>query len=237
MSARGARRFIADLLRGRRPRPFRADEADAGQLRAAITLRAGQPDSAVPREEFVTDLHRRLAAELARDPTPAPPARAQPRPAVDGTRRRLVQATSIAAAAAAVGAVTDHALTSRNSAPAGSGGEQTLIPTTGQWRTVSTSAELTESGVRGFDLGTVVGFVTRTGGALHAVSGICTHLGCRLALDAPARRLNCPCHNTSFALNGELVKHQLPTPPPPLPQLETREARGEVQVFAPPGSV
>jgi Rieske Fe-S protein len=95
-----------------------------------------------------------------------------------------VQATSIAAAAAAVGAVTDHALASRNSAPAGSGGEQTLIPTTGQWRTVSTSAELTESGVRGFDLGTVVGFVTRTGGALHAVSGICTHLGCRLALDA-----------------------------------------------------
>ncbi|HYZ37320.1 MAG TPA: Rieske (2Fe-2S) protein, partial [Pseudonocardiaceae bacterium] len=129
MSARGARRFIADLLQGRRPRPFRADEADAGQLRAAITLRAGQPDSAVPREEFVTDLHRRLAAELARDPTPAPPAGAQPRPAVDGTRRRLVQATSIAAAAAAVGAVTDHALTSRNSAPAGSGGEQTLIPT------------------------------------------------------------------------------------------------------------
>jgi len=233
VSARGARRFIADLLRGRRPRSFRADETDAGQLRAAITLRAGQPGSTVPREQFVTDLHRRLADELAQEPTEA--LQTQPRRAVDGTRRRLVQATSIAAAAAAVGAVADHALTSRSPAPTGGGGEQTLVPTTGQWRTVSASAELTEGAVRSFDVGTVVGFVARTGGALHAVSGICTHLGCRLALDAPARRLDCPCHNTSFALSGELVRHQLPTPPPPLPLLEVRETRGEVQIFAPSG--
>ncbi|HJT02566.1 MAG TPA: Rieske (2Fe-2S) protein [Pseudonocardiaceae bacterium] len=234
MSARGARRFIADLLRGRRPRSFRADDTDAGQLRAAITLRAGQPGSAVPREQFVTDLHRRLADELT--PEPAEALQTRPRRAVDGTRRRLVQATSLAAAAAAVGAVADHALTSRGPAPAG-GGEQTLVPTTGQWRTVSASAELTEGAVRSFDIGTVVGFVARSGGALRAVSGVCTHLGCRLALDAPARRLDCPCHNTSFALSGELIAHQLPTPPPPLPQLEVREAHGEVQIFAPPGSV
>lgn len=153
---------------------------------------------------------------------------------MDGTRRRLVAATSIAAAAAAVGAAADHALTT--SSPAPSGG-QTLIPTTGQWRTVSASADLAEGGVQGFDLGTVVGFVARTGGALRAVSGVCTHLGCRLALDAPARRLNCPCHNTSFALGGELLRHQLPAPPPALPQLEVRETHGEVQVFAPPGPV
>lgn len=234
MSAWGARRFIADLLRGRRPRSFRADDTDAGQLRAAITLRAGQPGSAVPQEQFVTDLHRRLADELTQEPAEA--LQTRPRRAVDGTRRRLVQATSLAAAAAAVGAVADHTLTGRGPAPTG-GGEQTLVPTTGQWRTVSASSELTEGAVRSFDVGTVVGFVARSGGALRAVSGVCTHLGCRLALDAPARRLDCPCHNTSFALNGELVAHQLPTPPPPLPQLQVRETHGEVQIFAPPGQV
>lgn len=238
MSTRRARRYVADLLRDRRPRSFPALDADVERLRAAITLRAGQPGSAAPREEFVTDLHRRLAAELASEQTNQEiPVLPRGGSVVDGTRRRLVQATSIAAAAAAVGAVADHALTTRTPAPTGPGGAQTLVPTTGQWRTVSTSAELAEGAVQGFDLGTVVGFVARSGGALRAVSGACTHLGCRLALDAPARRLNCPCHNTSFALSGELLRHQLPVPPAPLPQLEVRETEGQVQVFAPPGPV
>jgi cytochrome b6-f complex iron-sulfur subunit len=230
VSGRGARRFIADLLRGRRPRPFRADDDDVGQLRAAITLRSAQPDSATPREEFVTDLHRRLAEQLATEHHEAPQ-----RPAVDSMRRRLVAASSIAAAAAAVGAVVDHTVTSQGPTQSGAGEPQTLIPTTGQWRTVSASADLAEGGVQGFDLGTVVGFVARTGGALRAVSGVCTHLGCRLALDAAARRLDCPCHRTSFAVSGELLRYQLRVPPAALPQFEVREVGGEVQVYAPPG--
>jgi cytochrome b6-f complex iron-sulfur subunit len=235
VSARGARRFVAGLLRGRRPRSFHADDADVGQLRAAITLRAAQPGSGTPREEFVTDLHRRLANQLATEQTETPvPA---PRPVVDSTRRRLVAASSIAAAAAAAGALVDHTVISRGPAQSGAGGEQTLIPSTGQWRMVSASADLAEGGVQGFDLGTVVGFVARTGGALRAVSGVCTHLGCRLALDAVARRLDCPCHRTSFAVSGELLRHQLPVPPAALPQFEVREVHGEVQVYAPPGPV
>jgi cytochrome b6-f complex iron-sulfur subunit len=235
VSARGARRFVADLLRGRRPRSFRADDADVGQLRAAITLRAAQPDSGTPSKEFVTDLHLRLADQRATEQTATPlPA---PRPVVDSTRRRLVAASSIAVAAAAAGAVVDHTVSSRGSAQSGAGGAQTLIPSTGQWRTVSASADLAEGGVQGFDLGSVVGFVARTGGALRAVSGVCTHLGCRLALDAAARQLDCPCHRTSFAVSGELLRYQLPVPPAALPQFEVREMHGEVQVYAPPGPV
>jgi cytochrome b6-f complex iron-sulfur subunit len=231
VSARGARRFVADLLRGRRPRSFRADDGDAARLRAAITLRAAQPGGATPREEFVTDLHDRLAAALASQDTDQP--QPAPRAAVDDTRRRLVATTAAAAAAAAVaGAVVDHTVISRGPAPVG---PQNVIPTTGAWRTVSASADLTEGGVQGFDLGTVVGFVARTGGALRAVSGVCTHLGCQLALDAAARQLDCPCHRTSFALNGELLRYQLPVPPPALPQFEVREVDGAVQVYAPPG--
>jgi len=232
----GARRFVADLLRGRRPRSFRAQDADLDELRAAITLRAAQPGSGVPREEFVADLHQRLADQLTgKHPTEdAEPVRSA-RPMVDTTRRRLVAASSLAAAAAAVGAVADHALTTRTSPTGGEAGPQTLVPNTGQWRTVATSADLTEGGVQSFDLGTVVGFVSRTGGALRAVSGVCTHLGCRLALDAPGRQLNCPCHTTSFALDGELLRHQLRVAPPALPQLEVRETNGSVQIYAPPG--
>jgi nitrite reductase/ring-hydroxylating ferredoxin subunit len=238
MSTRGARRYVADLLRDRRPRSFPAQDADVERLRAAITLRAGQPGSAAPREEFVTDLHRRLAAQLTgeqttRDVEPVPPAG----PVVDSTRRLLVAASSIAAAAAAVGAVVDHTLTSRGRAQGGAGGDQTLTPNTGQWHTVSTSTDLAEGGVQGFDLGSVIGFVTRTAGHVGAVSGVCTHQGCRLALDAAARRLDCPCHNASFAVSGELLAHQLPVPPRALPQLQVRETHGDVQVYAPPGPV
>ena len=233
MSTRGARRFVADLLRGRRPRSFCAEDADVAELRAAITLRAAQPGSAVPRGEFVADLHRRLAAELALEETDQPPTQARPR--VDGTRRRLVQATSIAAAAAAVGAVVDHTLSSGGTGQGEANGDRTLVPDTGQWRTVSASAELAEGGVQGFDLGTVFGFVARAGGQLRAVSGVCTHLGCRLALDAAARQLNCPCHRTSFAVNGQLLRYQLPVPPPALPRFEVREVHGDVQIYAPPG--
>ena len=46
---------------------------------------------------------------------------------------------------------------------------------------------------------------------VEAVSGICTHQGCKLWLDAPDSRLRCPCHSTSFSLEGETVTHQLPT--------------------------
>jgi nitrite reductase/ring-hydroxylating ferredoxin subunit len=234
MSARGTRRFIADLLRGRRPRSFRVEDADVAELRAAIALRAAAPGSAAPREEFVTDLQQRLAAELAAQHSGAELRPLPARSAVDSTRRRLVQAGSIAAAAAAVGAVVDHAVTARGPSEV-SGGQpaQTLTPSTGAWRTVSTSADLAEGGVHGFDLGTVVGFVARTGGQLQAVSGVCTHLGCRLALDAAARRLNCPCHTTSFAINGQLLRYQLPVPPRPLPHFQVREVEGAVQIYAP----
>jgi cytochrome b6-f complex iron-sulfur subunit len=234
MGERGVRRFVADLLRGRRPRPFRAEDNDVAELRAAITLRAARPGGGAPREEFVTGLHRRLAAELARDEQNKA---SQPSAPIDRTRRRLVQAASIAASAAAVGAGVDHVLTSPAGAPSGGGGDQTLIPNTGQWRTVATSADLPEGGVRGFDLGTVIGFVARSGGQLGAVSGVCTHLGCRLALNAAARRLDCPCHNTSFALGGQLLHYQLAIAPRPLPHLQVREIDGAVQIFAPPGPV
>jgi len=230
VSERGVRRFVADLLSGRRPRRFRVEEHEAAELAAAITLRAARPGAGTPREEFVTDLHHRLAAQLRAQTDQAATPLVKP---IDVSRRRLVATAGIAAGAAAVGAGVDHVLTTEHVTGA-VGGQPTLIPNAGQWRTVAASADLPEGGMTGFDLGTVIGFVTRSGGRLAAVSGLCTHLGCRLALNAPARRLDCPCHNTSFALSGQLLRYQLAVPPAPLPRLEVRESNGMVQIFAPP---
>ena len=84
-----------------------------------------------------------------------------------------------------------------------------------------------------FDLGLVSGFVRRVDGQPQAVSGVCTHQGCRLWFDASDDRLRCPCHSTSFAPTGQVLTHQLPMAPKPLPALMVREADGFIDVFAP----
>lgn len=225
MSTRGVRRFVKDLLRRRRPRPFEAGPGDEAELRTAVLLRAARPGGAAPSEEFVAGLHRRLARELG-----------EPAPARGGNRRRFIQVSSAAAVAAAAGAGVEHLVTA-GAEPAAAPPppeETTLRPENGQWRAVVAAHDLSEGGVLPFDFGAVAGFVRRSGGQLRAVSATCTHLGCRLNLDASARRLNCPCHRTSFAVDGVVLMHQLPVTPPPLPHLVVREAGGVVEVLVPP---
>jgi len=77
-------------------------------------------------------------------------------------------------------------------------------------------------------------FVRRVDGTAEGVSGVCTHQGCRLWFDAPDDRLRCPCHSTSFSKEGQVLSHQLPIAPKPLPKLEVREVDGVIEVFAPP---
>ena len=216
------RRFVEDLLRGRRTRGFRPDDEEAAQMRAAIELRAGRAGSGAASEEFVADLRRRLATELDVDDADA----VVP---IRSGRRRVLQFGSVAAAGLAVGAVAARAA----STPADVA-EGPLVPNDGTWTRVAASTDLPDGGVRGFDVDGVTGFVRRDGGQVAAVSGICTHQGCALRLDAPARELRCPCHRTSFAVNGTLVSHQLRTPPRALPTLSVREADGGIEVLAPP---
>ncbi|MGK3206382.1 ubiquinol-cytochrome c reductase iron-sulfur subunit [Amycolatopsis sp. MEPSY49] len=217
MTTRGARRFVEDLLRRRRPRPFTAGPGDEAELRTAVLLRAARPGAGAASEEFVAGLHRKLAQELG-DSAPA------------GNRRRFIQVSSAAAVAAAAGAGVEHLVTSGGEPAA----DDVLRPENGEWRTVAAAHDLPEGGVLPFDFGAVAGFVRRSGGEVSAVSATCTHLGCRLDLDAPARRLDCPCHRTSFAVDGAVLVHQLPVTPPPLPHLVVREAGGVVEVLVPP---
>jgi nitrite reductase/ring-hydroxylating ferredoxin subunit len=102
----------------------------------------------------------------------------------------------------------------------------------GAWQTVARSQDLPEGAVTGFDTGTVTGFVGRAAGRVFAISGVCTHLGCKLALDGPARELRCPCHSAAFTLTGTVLHHPRVGALPPLPRIPVRESGGAVQVFA-----
>jgi cytochrome b6-f complex iron-sulfur subunit len=227
-------RFVERVARQRRPRPFRASPDDARVMRMAVDLAAAARPPQDPSAEFVAGLHDRLARQLD-DPAERDPARTGPL----RTRRGLVRAAGIAAVAGGVGAAggylgaADHAASRTAGHLAGtSGGEPVLRPASGAWRTVARSDELPADGARPFSTGPVVGFVGRAAGRLFAVSGICTHQGCRLALDAPARQLQCPCHAAAFTLTGAVIHHPRLGPLPPLPRLPVRERDGTVQVFA-----
>ena len=106
MSNRTVRRFVEGLLRGQPTERARPDDFEAEQMKTAIELRATRLGSDAPREEFVTDLHRRLAAEMTDEQAPVAHSRWAPR----GTRRQVVIGGSVAAASAAAGLVVGRNL-------------------------------------------------------------------------------------------------------------------------------
>jgi nitrite reductase/ring-hydroxylating ferredoxin subunit len=228
MSDRTVRRFVEGLLRGRGTDRARPDESEAEQMKTAIDLRAARTGSDAPREEFLTDLHRRLSSAMTEEQVPVDHPRWSP------GRRHVVIGGSVAAASAAAGLVVGRNLLAPDVArQAGPPSQGELEPNAGTWQPVGASADLTEGGALAFDLGPVNGFVHRADAKLEAVSGVCTHQGCKLWLDAPESRLRCPCHSTSFSLEGDTLTHQLPAAPPPLPKFQVRENNGVIEVFAP----
>lgn len=42
-------------------------------------------------------------------------------------------------------------------------------------------------------------------GALHAVSAVCTHMGCIVGWNETDRTWDCPCHGSRFALDGDII--------------------------------
>src|ERR1700736_1939799 len=131
MNAHASRRYVDDLLRGRTPKPFLPDDFEAAQIRTAIDLRTARLGADAPRQEFLSDLHRRLDTQMRGTPPDASAARSSM------TRRQVMVETS-AAAAAAVAAVAadrlppgDHSASVGNSTTASA---DDMTPSSGSWQ-------------------------------------------------------------------------------------------------------
>lgn len=229
-------RYVDRLLRRRRPKPFAPTADELAVLRTAIDLMAAAPDAAAPRPAFVEQLRGRLSEQEHADQgaeAPRPAWRLSP-------RRRFLAAGALTAAGAAAGAagtvgVVADRLWASGSASGEAAPQTAISPTYGVWRTVVSGAELPEGAVLAFDLGAVTGFLRRVSGRVQAVSGICTHQGCRLDLTDARDTLSCPCHGATFTLAGANLTHPLQTgqPLPALPRLPVREVSGQIQIYAP----
>jgi nitrite reductase/ring-hydroxylating ferredoxin subunit len=227
MNARRVTAFIESLRRNRRPKPFTPEPDDVEAMRAAIELNNAEPGAAIPRPEFVSDLHRRLAAQL--DETD---------PAVDLeaarlSRRRVIRgigaAAAAAAAAAVAGAVVDREVLNPGSSPSVPKAQE-LVPDEGAWQPVLAAAKLGDGQVAPFSTVSTVGFVVNDNGKLSAISGVCTHQGCLLRHNEAAGRLDCPCHRASFSLQGDVLRQQFRQPLAPLPHIQVRKNNGQIEI-------
>jgi cytochrome b6-f complex iron-sulfur subunit len=71
-------------------------------------------------------------------------------------------------------------------------------------------------------------FVFRDGRTFHAISAVCTHLGCTVARSPEG--FACPCHGSRFDASGDVLGGPAPRP---LPWLEVgRAADGQLVVYA-----
>lgn len=65
------------------------------------------------------------------------------------------------------------------------------------------------------------------GGEVIALSAECPHFGCKIGFDARAKHFACPCHKSSFDLDGKVLSGPSPRP---MDTLEARAAAGKVEV-------
>lgn len=72
--------------------------------------------------------------------------------------------------------------------------------------------------------------LTEDGRNYHALSNICTHLGCRVRWIAETEQFFSPCHNGVFDKHGFVVSGP---PPRPLDEFETKIEEGNLHIRLP----
>ena len=216
-SSRRVNRWVDDLLHGRSPRRLRGAQTEADVLRAAIEMRTASPDAGLPDPRFVEALRQRIASET----------QGQVPRTGRITRRALLASGGLAAATAAAGVLVGERLTGDGTVTT----QERLVPNAAAWVPVASLADVPPGSAKPFATASIKGFVVNDGTQVTALSGVCTHLGCLLTLNANARRLDCPCHPAAFGFDGGVLFHAIPQALPPLPQLSARVREGMIEVL------
>ena len=213
-------RFVDDLLHRRRPRRFAASEDELAAMSAAAGMASARVGADLPDKAALDRIHRRLSQALDASPV------VDLRP----TRRTWLRTLGAAAAAVVVGVALDEVV-AHQSPGSTAGGPTVLMPDNGTWRPVAAVTQLPAGHAMPVSTGSVDAVVVNDGGKISAVSGICTHLGCKLQPDDANRKLSCPCHMTAFAWSGKVLYYRLKTQPAPLPHIPSRVNDGQIELF------
>jgi cytochrome b6-f complex iron-sulfur subunit len=219
-SADRVARFVDELLHGRRPRRFEATHEEVEAMMAAASLSAVRVGADVPDKAALDRIHQRLAEALDESAV------------VDRrlSRRAWLRTAGAAAAAVVVGIGLDEVVRNRQES-GGAGGTATLLPDNGSWRPVAAVNQIPTGHAKQVSTASLDVVIINDGGTITAVSGVCTHLGCKLQPDDANRKLNCPCHQTSFGWSGKVLYYRLKAAPANLPQIPSRVNNGQVELY------
>jgi nitrite reductase/ring-hydroxylating ferredoxin subunit len=215
-------RFVDDLLHGRRPRGFAATEDELAAMRAAAGMASARVGADLPDKAALDRIHKRLSDAM------------DERPVVERhiTRRTLLGTLGTAAAALVVGAGLGEMLTKQGQPAApGTSTATVLMPDNGAWRPVASVTQLPAGHAMTVSTGAIDAVIVNDGGAISAVSGICTHLGCKLQPDDAGRKLDCPCHQTAFGWSGKVLYYRLKAEPANLPAIPSRVNGDQIELF------
>lgn len=192
-------------------------------MTAAAGMVSARVGADLPDKAALDRIHSRLAAALDESP------------ALDRhfTRRMLLRTFGTAAAAMVIGVGLDEVVTRQGKSPAegGGGGSTVLMPDAGAWRPVASVTALPPGHAMTVSTGAIDAVIVNDGGAISAVSGICTHLGCKLQPDDAGRKLDCPCHQTAFGWSGKVLYYRLKAEPASLPQIPSRVNGDQIELF------
>lgn len=189
-------------------------------MTAAAGLAAARVGSDLPDNAALDRIHRRLSTAL--DESPAGERRL--------SRRAWLQTAGAAAAAVVVGVALDEVVKQRQESGAG-GSTGTLMPDNGVWRPVAAVSQIPPGHAMTVSTVSVDAVIINDGGSISAVSGVCTHLGCKLQPDDTNRKLDCPCHQTAFGWTGKVLYYRLKSAPANLPNIPSRVNDGQVELY------
>jgi cytochrome b6-f complex iron-sulfur subunit len=219
-SADRVARFVDELLHGRRPQRFEASPEEAEAMIAATGLSAARVGADVPDKAALDRIHQHLAEALDESEV------------VDRrlSRRAWLRTAGAAAAAVVIGVGLDEVV--RNRPESGGGGSTaTLLPDNGTWRPVAAVTQIPAGHAMQVSTASLDAVIINDGGSITAVSGVCTHLGCKLQPDDANRKLNCPCHQTAFGWSGKVLYYRLQAAPANLPSIPSRVNNGQVELY------
>jgi Rieske Fe-S protein len=215
--------FVDDLVHRRRPRRFKASPEEAEAMTAAAGLAAARVGADLPDKAALDRIHRRLSETL--NESPALERRF--------SRRDWLRTAGAAAAAVVVGVALDRVATSQQQSggPGTTPGTATLLPDGGSWRPVAAVSAVPVGHALPVSTATVDAVIINDSGNISAVSGVCTHLGCKLQPDDANRKLNCPCHQTAFSWTGKVLYYRLKAAPANLPLIQSRVNNGTIELY------
>ena len=204
--------FLAQLGTDRQPTPSSLTPQETAERMLAAQLRLACAGVEEPTPQFLTALERAVAHALQDQRRNHHP---------DVSRGRLLR-TAIRAATAAglVGAGVATDTVGRHLQPS-----MALVAEPGRWYDIAAADELASGHMKPFAAGGVLGYLVNVEGRLHAVSALCTHMGCRLKAEAGRLALRCLCHGARFSAEGHVLAGPAPRP---LPRIDVRVEGGRV---------